>query len=83
MTWQSQHAQAHFDEFLDASSQDGPQVVERDGRELAVLVPIEEWKRLQNARPTLKDLLTAPSPTFDDMMIPERGHVQYREPPEL
>jgi antitoxin Phd len=97
MTWQLQQAEAQFAEFVDASLKEGPQVVARDGEELAVLVPIEQWKRLRSGqpslkdiqdaasdrRPTLKDHLTAPSPTFDDMMIPERGHLRYREPPEF
>ena len=93
MTWQLQEAQARFGELLDASLQEGPQVVARDGKEMAVLVPLDEWKRLQGARlslkepiegkPTLKDVLLGPGPRFDDMMIPERGHWRHREPPEL
>jgi len=97
MTWQPQQAQAHFDEFLDASINEGPQVVVRDGKEMAVLVPIDEWKRLQGAdavanetregsateRMTLKDVLLYGSPGIDDMMIPERGHLLHRDPPEF
>ena len=61
MAWQVQDAKARFSEFLDASLRDGPQVVTRRGVEAAVLVPIEEWRRLkQAARPTLKQLLLAP-----------------------
>jgi len=48
-----------------------------------VLVPIDEWKRLQAARPTLKDVLLAPTPIVEDMMIPERGHWRHREPLEF
>ncbi len=83
MTWQLHEAKARFSEFLDASLKEGPQIVTRHGKEMAVLVPIDQWKRLQTPRPNLKDLLTAPSPTFDDMMIPERGHWRHREPPEF
>jgi prevent-host-death family protein len=83
MTWQLQEAQARFTELLDASLHEGPQVVARDGKEMAVLVPIDEWKRLQAAPPTLKDVLLYSSPGIDDMMIPERGHLRHREPPEL
>jgi hypothetical protein len=37
------------------------------------LVPIEEWERLQKAaRPSLKELLLAPEPRFDDI-IGKRG----------
>jgi prevent-host-death family protein len=83
MTWQMQEAKARFGELLDASLREGPQVVARDGKEMAVLVPIDEWKRLQAGRPTLKDVLLQGSPRIDDMMIPERGHLRHREPPEF
>jgi antitoxin Phd len=83
MTWQLQEAKARFSEFLDASLKDGPQIVTRHGKEMAVLVPIEQWKQLQNGRTTLKDVLLHTSPGIDDMMIPERGHLRHREPPEF
>jgi prevent-host-death family protein len=49
MAWQVQDAKARFSEFLDASLREGPQVVIRYGVETAVLVPIEEWRRLKHA----------------------------------
>ncbi|MGA8538240.1 MAG: type II toxin-antitoxin system Phd/YefM family antitoxin [Terriglobales bacterium] len=71
-SWQVQDAKARFSEFLDASIKKGPQVVTRRGVKTAVLVPIEEWERLQKAaRPSLKEWLLAPEPRFDDL-IPER-----------
>lgn len=80
MTWQLQEAKARFSEFLDASLSQGPQVVTRHGKEMAVLVPITQWNLLQQNRPNLKDLLLAPSPRFDDMNIPKRGTLKYRKP---
>ena len=60
-TWQLQVAKAKFSEFLEASLEEGPQVVTRRGVETAVLVPIDEWRRLkQSSRPSLKQLLLAP-----------------------
>ena len=47
MVWPVQDAKARFSELLDASLRDGPQVVTRRGVEAAVLVPIEEWRRLR------------------------------------
>ncbi len=71
-SWQVQDAKARFSEFLDASIEKGPQVVTRRGIETAVLVPIEEWKRLQRAaRPSLKEWLLAPEPRFDNL-LPKR-----------
>ncbi|MFM7547437.1 MAG: type II toxin-antitoxin system Phd/YefM family antitoxin [Cyanobacteriota bacterium] len=48
--WPVQHAKARFSELLDACQREGPQVVSRRGTETAVLVPIEQWRRLQAAR---------------------------------
>ncbi|MGA3104760.1 MAG: type II toxin-antitoxin system Phd/YefM family antitoxin [Terriglobales bacterium] len=73
-SWQVQDAKARFSEFLDASIKKGPQVVTRRGIETAVLVPIEEWRRLQQAaRPSLKDVLLAPEPRFDDIVGKRRA----------
>ena len=60
-TWQVQDAKARFSELLETSLSEGPQIVTRRGVEAAVLVPIDEWRRLeQRARPDLKELLLAP-----------------------
>jgi antitoxin Phd len=42
MTWGMRQAGANFEELLDASLHHGPQVVERDGEAMAVLVPMGE-----------------------------------------
>ncbi len=71
MKWQLQEAKARFSEFLDTALRKGPQIVTRRGVETAVLVPIDEWKRLQGApRLTLKDVLLAPEPKFDLEPVP-------------
>jgi prevent-host-death family protein len=81
--WQVQDAKARFSEFLDTALKKGPQVVTRRGIEAAVLVPIEEWNRLQKAaRPSLKALLLAPEPRFDDL-VPERRKLRRRPPVEF
>jgi prevent-host-death family protein len=82
MPWQVQDAKARFSEFLEASLTKGPQVVTRRGVETAVLVPIEEWRRLSDAsRPTIKDWLLAPEPKFESFpeMIPKRGRMRGRK----
>jgi antitoxin Phd len=82
-SWQLQDAKARFSEFLDATLKKGPQVVTRRGVEEAVLVPIEEWRRLQKAaRPGLKELLLAEEPRFENL-APERGGLKSREPSEF
>jgi antitoxin Phd len=81
--WQVQDAKARFSELLDAAINNGPQVVTRRGIERAVLVPIEEWRRLQDsARPSLKALLLSPGPRFENL-IPERRTFRRRSPVEF
>lgn len=73
-SWQVQDAKARFSEFLDATIKKGPQVVTRRGIETAVLVPIEEWNRLQRAaRPGLKALLLAPEARFANLIAESRN----------
>jgi len=77
-TWPVQDAKARFSEFLDACLEEGPQMVTRRGAEAAVLVPVQEWRRLQSAaRPSLKQLLLSDqAPT--ELILPARGHATRR-----
>ena len=59
-TWQVQDAKARFSELLDASHSEGPQIITRRGAEIAAVVPIEQWRRLEAAVPSLKELLLDP-----------------------
>lgn len=79
-SWQLQEAKARFSEFLDAALRRGPQVVTRRGVEEAVLVPIQEWRRLQReSRPNIKELLLGDGPRFEDI-VPKRGAGRRRRP---
>lgn len=76
--WPVQDAKARFSELLDACIAEGPQVVSRRGTETAVLVPIEEWRRLQQAaRPSLKQLLLSES-ARTEYLVPARGPIHRR-----
>jgi prevent-host-death family protein len=79
-SWQLQEAKARFSEFLNDALAKGPQVVTRRGVEQAVLVPIAEWRKLQEARrPNIKELLLGPGPRFD-LKLPKRRKWKLREP---
>ena len=82
MSWPVQEAKARFSELLEKSVTEGPQTVTKRGIETAVLVPIAEWRRLQQrARPTLKELLLAPEPRFEGgLPFPQRGGLRRRKP---
>jgi len=73
--WQVQDAKARFSAFLKASLKKGPQVIIRRGVEAAVLVLVEEWRRLnRSARPSLKELLLAEAPR-GEIPVPPRGRL--------
>ncbi|MFM9101403.1 MAG: type II toxin-antitoxin system Phd/YefM family antitoxin [Cyanobium sp.] len=81
--WPVQHAKARCSELLDACQREGPQVVSRRGTETAVLVPIEQWRRLQDAaRPSLKELLLSPEARTEFLVRP-RGGARRRPAVEL
>ncbi|HYJ81936.1 MAG TPA: type II toxin-antitoxin system Phd/YefM family antitoxin [Allosphingosinicella sp.] len=80
-SWRVQEAKARFSEMLDACVTEGPQLVTKRGAEAAVLVPVDQWRRIEaEGRPTLKDLLLADEPCFD-IPIPQRGGARRRPPP--
>jgi prevent-host-death family protein len=74
------NAKAHFSEMLDVCIAEGPQTITRRGVEAAVLVPIAEWKRLnETQQPSLKALLLTDEGRFD-LELPPRGQGKHRLP---
>ena len=83
-SWPVQDAKARFSEFLDTCLSDGPQLVSRRGTETAVLVPLDEWRRLQSAaKPSLKSLLLSSLGRTDELIIPQRGKARRRKVQEI
>jgi prevent-host-death family protein len=93
-SWPIQDARVRFDELLQASKKDGPQTVTEEGVEAAVLVPIDEWRRVNKSkeskteRPkkyaTLDEWLLAPEPIIEDLdeiIGPRRNRLHARRPP--
>jgi prevent-host-death family protein len=79
-TWPVQDAKARFSEFLDACMAEGPQMVTKRGAEAAVLLPVEEWRRLQAAaRPSLKQLLLSDEARVVALLTPARGSARRRK----
>lgn len=81
-SWPVQEAKAKFSELLDRTLEEGPQIVTKRGIEAAVLVPVERWRRLEQlAQPTLKALLLASEPRFEEgLPLPPRGRLRRRLP---
>ncbi len=82
-TWSAQDAKASFSEFLEKCLTEGPQMVTRRGSDAAVLVPADEWHRLQaSARRSLKELLLSDKARAETP-VPPRGKARRRAPSAL
>lgn len=81
--WPVQDAKARFSELLETCLREGPQLVSKRGAQVAMLVPVQEWRRLQqSARPTLKELLLTDE-ARGDIPLPARGRRHRRRPVAL
>ena len=81
--WPVQDAKARFSEFLQASLTQGPQLVTMRGAEAAVLVSVEQWRRLTvRAHSGLKAVLLAPE-ARGDLVLPRRGTRRRRPPVKI
>ena len=80
--WSVQDAESMFSELLDAVIAEGPQIVTRRGVEIAVLVPIEQWQRMeQMTRTDLKEWLLSPD-ARSEHLAPARRRYSHRSPVE-
>jgi prevent-host-death family protein len=57
MTWQLQTAKQKFSELVERALADGPQIVTRRGREVAVVLSMDEYRRLRDGEPDFKRFL--------------------------
>lgn len=85
--WQLQEAKQKLSRVVDLAVSEGPQTITRHGNAVAILVSIEEYRRLREAdRPTLKDVLLrniGVDGDAPDLMsfVPPRG--QWRKKPPI
>ena len=80
-TWQAREAKARFSELLRKSFAEGPQIVTHRGVETAVVVPIEQWRRMERAsRRSIKEWLLAPEARTETLVRP-RERSSGRPPP--
>jgi prevent-host-death family protein len=68
MRWQLQEAKQRFSELVRHARAEGPQVVTKHGEEVAVVVSIEEYRRLTDELPSFKQFLLA-APDLDALEI--------------
>jgi antitoxin Phd len=81
-TWQLQHAKARLSEVIQIAAKNGPQTITQRGVETAVVISMEEWKRLKPQRPhtkrTLLEVLQS-GPHFE-IPLPPRHRRMTRTP---
>lgn len=58
-TWGVAEAKAHLSEVIERATNDGPQTITRNGRQVAVVVSAQEWERKTKRKGTLADFLAA------------------------
>jgi antitoxin Phd len=68
MPWQLQDAKQRFSALVRRARSEGPQIVTRHGEAVAVVVSIEEFRRLTGDKPDFKQFLLA-APELDALEI--------------
>jgi prevent-host-death family protein len=76
MAWQLQEAKAKFSELFQKALDEGPQTVTRHGKDAVVMLSAEAYRKLQEGKPSLKDILM--SGPEGELELPRRA-VQERE----
>jgi prevent-host-death family protein len=66
--WQLQEAKQQFSRVVERARTEGPQLVTRNGKEVAVLLDIDEYRRLRSDGGAFKRFLTT-GPSFDDLEL--------------
>jgi prevent-host-death family protein len=77
MAWQLQEAKAKFSELVQKAIEEGPQTVTRRGKPSVVVLSIQEYERLRQRKPSLKEvLMSGPEGEFE---LPPRVRDSGRE----
>jgi prevent-host-death family protein len=78
--WSVADAKARLSELLDRAINNGPQAITRRGREIAIVVSIEEWHKKSSRSGSLAEFLAA-SPLRDSELDIERVDATARDVP--
>jgi prevent-host-death family protein len=78
VNWQIQDAKQRFSEVLRAAATGGPQIVTRHGKEIAVVIDIDEYRQLRGQSSSFMAFLRA-DPIADDTFEIERQSDLPRE----
>ena len=76
--WSVAEAKARLSELLDHAISDGPQAITRRGREVVIVVSVEEWHKKSSRSGSLAQFLAA-SPLRDSGLDVGRADAPVRE----
>ncbi|MFI7637113.1 type II toxin-antitoxin system Phd/YefM family antitoxin [Nonomuraea sp. NPDC049400] len=68
--WQLQEAKQHFSEVVRKAHDEGPQIVTKHGRDVVVILDMEEYRRLKGKQPDFKEFLLHDPDWPDDLEFP-------------
>ncbi|MCL2419714.1 MAG: type II toxin-antitoxin system Phd/YefM family antitoxin [Conexibacteraceae bacterium] len=72
MAWQLQAAKQHFSELVELARRDGPQFVTKHGKETAVVISAEDYRRLRGNGPSLVEFIRS-APDFEVLDLRRAG----------
>jgi prevent-host-death family protein len=75
VSWQLQDAKQQFSRLVERARSEGPQVVTRNGKEVAVVLGIEDYRRLRSDGGAFKRFLID-GPAFDTLGIERSSATQ-------
>ncbi|MBE1584990.1 type II toxin-antitoxin system Phd/YefM family antitoxin [Nonomuraea angiospora] len=55
--WQLQEAKQHFSEVVRKAHDEGPQIVTKHGKDVVVILDMEEYRQLKGKQPDFKEFL--------------------------
>jgi prevent-host-death family protein len=78
IAWPLAEAKARLSELIDTVEREGPQVISKHGREVAVVVAIDEWRRKSQRKGSFAEFLAASPLRGSDLVVErdqsESGH---------
>ena len=66
--WPVKDAKSRFSELVELAASDGPQVITRHGKDKAVVLSIDAFRKLEAAKPDFKEYLLS-GPRVDDFDV--------------
>ncbi|MEV6276007.1 type II toxin-antitoxin system Phd/YefM family antitoxin [Nocardia sp. NPDC051832] len=80
IAWPLADAKARFSELVDTVEREGPQVISKHGREVVVVVPIDEWRRKSKRQGSFAEFMaTSPLRGADLVVERERSDSSHRD----